>query len=196
MLLLIVHAFKHLLGSGLGLRQVWDMVLWAESYGSRIDWQDIVAKCRSVRATGFAAAAFRLGQMYLDFAAEKAGLPVELMADAQTAQLLLDDLMSGGIYGKATRSQLHSSTITLNAVAADRCGEKASLLRTVFPPRERLEKEYPYLKRTALLLPVAWGSRLLRYGVEVVKRKDSDASDAVRIGRSRTELLRRLDVLD
>ncbi len=196
MLLLIVHAFKHLLGSGLGLRQVWDMVLWAESYGSRIDWQDIVEKCRSVRATGFAAAAFRLGQMYLDFSAEKACLPAELMADAQTAQLLLDDLMSGGIYGKATRSQLHSSTITLNAVAADRRGEKSTLLRTVFPPRERLEKEYPYLKRTALLLPVAWGSRLLRYGAEVMKREDSDVSDAMRIGRSRTELLRRLDVLD
>lgn len=196
MLLLIVHAFKHLLGSGLGLRQVCDIILWAESYGAQIDWQDIGEKCRTVRAAGFAAAVFRLGQMYLEFDAQKACVSEAWMSDETAAELLLNDLMSGGIYGKATLSHTHSSTITLNAVAADRRGGRTSLLRTVFPPRAQMEKSYPYLKRTALLLPVAWGSRLLHYGTEVVGRKDSDVSEAIRIGQDRTEFLRKLDVLD
>lgn len=196
MVLLIVHAFKHLLGSGLGLRQICDTVLWAEHYGGQIDWQDVLEKCRSLRAAGFAASVFRLGQLYLDFDPQKACLPDGLLGDEETAALLLEDLLSGGIYGKASHSQLHSSTITRNAVAADRRGEKSSLLGTVFPPRSQLERDYPYLRRTALLLPVAWISRLVRYGAEVLKKKDSGVSEAVRIGRTRTDLLRRLDVLD
>lgn len=196
MLLLILHAFKHLLGSGFGLRQVCDMVLWAEAYGKEMNWQKLMDQCESVRALGFAAAVFRLGEQHLGFDVQKACLPAELLSGEDVAWLLLRDLMSGGVYGTATLSRTHSANVTLNAVAADRQGGRSSLLQTVFPAREKLQGEYPYLKRAPLLLPVAWGSRLVRYGGEVLRRKDSGATDALRIGQERTELLRKLDVMD
>lgn len=46
---------------------------------------------------------------------------------------LLCDLLAGGVFGKSNADRVHSSTITLNAVAADRRGEKgrAEVLKTL-----------------------------------------------------------------
>ena len=196
MLLLILHAFKHLLHSGFGSRQVCDMVLWAEHYGAEIDWQSILDRCRAVRAAGFAAAVFQIGAQYLAFDAQKACLPAELLGPEKAADLLLRDLLSGGVFGTASRSRHHSATITHNAVSAQRRGETSSLLQSLFPPQEKLQGEYPYLKKSPLLLPVAWATRLARYGAELLRRGDSDAAETLRIGRERAELLRKLDIMD
>lgn len=197
MLLLILHAFKHLLHSGFGLRQVCDLVLWAESYGADIDWETIVQRCRTVRAVGFARAVFGIGAKYLGMDTQKACLPEELLGrDQEMTDALLDDLLSGGVFGTASRSRHHSATVTHNAVAADRAGEKSSLLQSLFPPCRQLEGQYPYLKKAPWLVPAAWATRLVRYGGEVLRREDSDAAETLRIGRERTELLRKLDIMD
>ena len=80
-------------------------------------------------------------------------------------------------------------------MAADRAGEKSSLLQSLFPPVRQLEGQYPYLKKSPWLLPAAWTARLARYGAEVLRREDSDAAETLRIGRERTELLRKLDIM-
>ena len=196
MLLLILHAFKHLLFSGFGLRQVCDVVLWAERDGQQIHWQSIVERCRAVRALGFARAVFGIGAKYLAMDTQKACLPEELLCDDGTAELLLHDLLSGGVFGTASRSRHHSATVTRNAVAADRAGEKSSLLQSLFPPARQLEGQYPYLKKTPWLLPLAWGSRMGSYGLELLRRRDSSAAETLQIARERMELLRKLDIMD
>ena len=196
MLLLILHAFKHLLYSGFGLRQVCDMVLWAETYGAQIDWTAITERCRAVRAAGFAAAVFAVGAQYLELDVEKACMPPELLGDEETAALLLGDLLSGGVFGTASRSRHHSAALTHSAVSADRTGEKSSVLQSLFPRREALQGRYPYLKKSPWLLPLAWVSRMGSYGAELLRREDSDAAETLRIARERTELLRKLDIMD
>lgn len=196
MRLLILHAFKHLLFSGFGLRQVCDMVLWAERYGREIDWEKIAEDCIAVRALGFVRAVFQIGVQHLEMDTAKADLAPSLLLDDGTAEALLEDLLGGGVFGTATRSRTHSANLTRSAVAAQRQGEKPSLRRTLFPPRKALEKDYPYLKKQPWLLGAAWLTRLTRYGAEVLRRSDSDAAEALRIGRERTELLRKLDILD
>ena len=75
---------------------------------------------------------------------------------------MLDDLLSSGVYGDATMSRKHSSTMTLNAVSADKQGRQAkrSVLRTLFPKLESMTGRYPYLRQKPYLLPVAWASRI------------------------------------
>lgn len=196
MRLLMLHAFKHLLYSGFGLRQVCDMVLWAEAYGAGMDWEALVDDWASVRALGFARAVFRLGVRYLEMDTAAACLPPALLCDDGTAELLLHDLLTGGVFGTASLSRQHSAAVTLNAVTADRAGEKSSLLQNLFPSGRQLQGRYPYLKKAPWLLPAAWASRLVRYGTEVLRREDSDAAETLRIGRERTELLRKLDIID
>ena len=100
------------------------------------------------------------------------------------------------MYGSNDLTRLHSSTVTLNAVKASRTGEKSSVLRTVFPKREHLERRYPYLKKCPYLLPVAWAQRLAHYAGEKKTGADSSASGSIKLAKERIELMKRYGVMD
>lgn len=192
LLYLILHAYKHFVRSGIGLRQFCDIGLWSRAYHGEIDWQRLHEQCESVHAATFAAAAFRIARDYL-------GIEFDLHApwsDAVDAEPLLHDSLCGGVYGSNDLTRLHSSTVTLNAVKASRTGEKSSVLRTVFPKREYLERRYPYLKKRPYLLPVAWAQRLVRYAGEKKTGADSSASGSIKLAKERIELMKRYDIMD
>lgn len=196
MLYLICHAYKHFIHSGFGLRQISDMMLFAENWGDGIDWRYVLDCSRQIRAERFAATLFRIGEVYLGFSAEKANYPGYWQELAGEPEALLEDLLSAGIYGSADLSRQHSSTITLNAVADSHRGKRGgSILKTVFPPAKALENQYPYLKKNAALLPVAWAQRLIKYGRES-GTADNRATESIRVGRERVALLRQYGILD
>lgn len=193
---LICHAFKHFLHSGFGIRQVCDIMLFANAYGSQIQWDTVLDNCRAIRADRFAAALFRLGQQELTFDAEKSGITSQWQQIPVDPDPLLADLLSAGTYGKATSSRLHSSTITLDAAAAQNRGrKKRGLAAALFPPMETMKARYPYLKDKPWLLPAAWASRILHYGTRQASR-DSHVSESLRIGHQRIELMREYGIID
>ena len=192
LLYLILHAYKHFVRSGIGLRQFCDICLWAQAYHSEIDWQRLHEQCESVHAATFAAAAFRIAR-------DDLGIEFDLPApwsDAVDAEPLLHDSLCGGVYGSNDLTRLHSSTVTLNAVKASRTGEKSSVLRTVFPKREYLEHRYPYLKKRPYLLPVAWVQRIAHYAGEKQSGADSSASGSIKLARERIELMKMYNVIE
>ena len=187
LLYLLLHAYKHFVRSGIGLRQFCDIGLWARAYHAEIDWQRLHDQCASVHA-----AAFRIARDYLgiDF-----DLPMPLDASID-AEPLLHDTLCGGVYGSNDLTRLHSSTVTLNAVKANRTGEKSSVLSTVFPKREYLERRYPYLKKRPYLLPVAWVQRIAHYASEKQSGADSSASGSIKLGKERIELMKRYGIMN
>ena len=192
LLYLILHAYKHFVRSGIGLRQFCDIGLWARAYYAEIDWQRLHNQCESVHAATFAAAAFRIAGDYL-------GIEFDLPApwsDAVDAEPLLHDSLCGGVYGSNDLTRLHSSTVTLNAVKASRTGEKSSVLSTVFPKREYLERRYPYLKKRPYLLPVAWVQRIAHYASEKQSGSDNSASGSIKLAKERIELMMRYDIIE
>ena len=192
LLYLILHAYKHFVRSGIGLRQFCDIGLWAREYHDEIDWQHLHDQCASVHAATFAAAAFCIARNYL-------GIEFDLPApwDASIdVEPLLHDTLCGGVYGSNDYTRLHSSTVTLNAVKASRAGEKSSVLSTVFPKREYLEHRYPYLKKRPYLLPVAWAQRLAHYAGEKKTGADSSASGSIKLAKERIELMKRYGIMD
>ena len=178
--------------SGIGLRQFCDIGLWAREYHAEIDWQRLYDQCASVHAATFAAAAFRIARDYLgiDF-----DLPTPWDGGIDVEPLLHDSLC-GGVYGSNDLTRLHSSTVTLNAVKASRTGEKSSVLSTVFPNREYLERRYPYLKKRPYLLPVAWVQRIAHYASEKQSGTDNSASGSIKLGKERIELMKRYGIMD
>ena len=74
LLYLILHAYKHFVYSGIGLRQFCDIGLWAQAYHDQIDWQRLHDQCAGVHAATFAAAAFRIARTYLDIDFDLPGL--------------------------------------------------------------------------------------------------------------------------
>ena len=198
MLYLIVHALKHFLHSGFGIRQVCDMVLFANTYDEQIDWTYILEKCQGLRAEYFAAALLQIGQKYLVNPAPKAHWP-EFWARIQVVEgALLADLLDGGIYGSSDRSRVHSSNMTLNAAVADKRGRKArgNVLRTIFPPAQSIAGRFPYLRRRPYLLPIAWTCRIFGYAKESMTDPNSAAGEVIRTGEKRIELLRQYRIID
>lgn len=192
LLYLILHAYKHFVRSGIGARQFCDIGLWARAYHGEIDWQRLREQCESVHAATFAAAAFHIAGDYL-------GIEFDLPAPwdgSIDVEPLLHDSLCGGVYGSNDLTRLHSSTVTLNAVKASRTGEKSSVLSTVFPKREYLERRYPYLKKRPYLLPVAWVQRIAHYASEKQSGAGSSASGSIKLGKERIELMKRYGIMD
>ena len=192
LLYLILHAYKHFVRSGIGLRQFCDIGLWAREYYTDIDWKLLHDQCASVHAATFAAAAFRIAKDYLGI---EFGLPVPWDSSIDV-EPLLHDTLCGGVYGSNDYTRLHSSTVTLNAIKASRTGEKSSVLSTVFPKREYLEHRYPYLKKYPYLLPVAWVQRIAHYASEKQSNPDNSASGSIKLAKERIELMKRYDIMD
>lgn len=192
LLYLLLHAYKHFVRSGIGLRQFCDIGLWAWEYHDEIDWQRLHEQCESVHAATFAAAAFCIAREYL-------GIDFDLPApwDASIdVEPLLHDTLCGGVYGSNDYTRLHSSTVTLNAVKASRTGEKSSVLSTVFPKREYLERRFPYLKKRPYFLPVAWVQRIAHYASEKQSGAGNSASGSIKLGKERIELMKRYGIMD
>ena len=186
LLYLLLHAYKHFVRSGIGLRQFCDIGLWARAYHAEIDWQRLHEQCESVHAATFAAAAFCIAKDYL-------GIEFDLPAPwdgSIDVEPLLHDTLCGGVYGSNDYTRLHSSTVTLNAVKASRTGEKSSVLSTVFPKREYLERRYPYLKKHPYMLPVAWVQRIAHYAGEKQSGADNSASGSIKLAKERIDLMK------
>ena len=191
LLYLILHAYKHFVGCGIGLRQFCDIGLWARAYHDQIDWQRLHAQCERVHAATFARAAFCIARDGL-------GIAFALPAPWDTAidtEPLLHDTLCGGVYGSNDYTRLHSSTVTINAVKASRTGERSGVLRTVFPKRAYLERRYPYLQKRPYLLPAAWLARMVHYAAEKRTGADNSAAGSIRLARERIALMRYYDIL-
>ena len=191
LLCLILHAYKHFVRSGVGLRQFCDIGLWARAYHDQIDWQRLHDQCAGVHAATFAAAAFRIARTYL-------GIDFDLPAPWDTdidVEPMLHDTLCGGVYGSNDYTRLHSSTVTLNAVKSSREGKKSSVLSSVFPNRNYMAHQYAYVKKCPLLLPVAWAQRLARYAFEKHSGSHNSAAGSVRLARERIELMKLYEII-
>lgn len=107
-----------------------------------------------------------------------------------TGDDLVRDALLGGIYGSADMNRKHSGSMTLGALEAAN-GGAAPLKSAVFPSRAVMEMSFPWVKKSALLLPAAWGVRIVRY----LRRGSLSAAESIRIGNERIELLKKYGIL-
>lgn len=191
---LICHSFKHFLHSGVGIRQVCDMVMMAEHYGKQIDWEQIEGRLKRLHMDSFWAGLAEIGRRWLGFDWEKASYRQSIQrADVGSEELLLD-LLDSGIYGNSSGERKHSSNITLAAAEKGRKDTAASLKGSLFPSISYMEKKYHWLGRYPILLPAAWLIRLLQYLLQR-SRKKSDALSELEIGMGRVELLKKYRII-
>ena len=197
LLYLIVHAFKHFLHSGFGIRQVCDIAIYANKYGCEIDWDELQGKCRSIHAEVFAAALFDIGEKKLVFDKKRACYPESWEQIGADGDDLLADLIAGGVFGDSSMSRKHSSNMTLQAVAEEKQGNKAkaSLRQSIFPGREYMERTYTYLKDYPFLLPAAWVSRIGKYLLESQKMENNDVLESIEIGNKRISLMKKYKII-
>ncbi len=192
LLYLICHAYKHFLHAGVGIRQICDMERMASVFAKEIDWGIIFESCRRNNMEVFAAALFRIGEKYLGFASP------EVFASIETDEaMLLNDILSAGVYVTSDNmDRVHSSTITLEAVAAQRqCRQSRGALSSLFPSRAYMERHFRYVKKHPWLLPLAWAQRIWNYLTHRSGERSVSPAESVRIGNRRVQLLKEYGIL-
>ncbi len=193
LLYLLLHAMKHFIRTGFGLRQICDVGLWASRWREEIQWTRLREQAERVHGAQFCAALFRIAEQDL-------GIPLEL-PDLWTKNVpdplpMLRDLLEGGIYGSSSKSREHTARITQDAVAAQRTGKRRSLRTAIFPSAKSLSGDYPVLKKHPILLPLIWERRLLQYLKASAANPADKPSESLRLGSERLSLLRSYGILD
>lgn len=189
LLYLMLHAYKHFLHSGMGLRHVCDICVFAANHET--DPERVRSVCDGLGLTRLFAAVFEIGRDRLGFEPYPAFRGVEVDTEP-----LLYDMLTGGLFGVEDINRAHSSTLTLEAVASHKAGRRSrGALHSVFLPKSALEGRYPYLKKHGWLLPAAWVQRGWSY---LFSREGGpvNPAESLRIGRERVELLRKYGIID
>ena len=186
-LFLVTHLAKHLLFSGVGIRQVLDIVMYAEAFLDQINWPDVYDKLDRLGLLTLTANLMAIGRscFHMDRAVPVPEVPTDF-------EPLLRDILSAGVFGASSQARLHSAPFTLAAAEGEK---KLSPVSRLFPPRRELEKrmEYSYLREKPWLLPAAWGKRLLSY----LSRRESSRQEqeTLALGEQRVALLRKYGVI-
>lgn len=193
-LFLILHAFKHFLHSGVGIRQVADIMMFASHY--EIDYDSIFNDLKKIHLEVFGATLLSIGKKYLHDLHD-APIPDKYLELSENMDHLLKDILDAGVYGNSSMSRKHSANMTLEAITLDAQGKKAhaSLRSTLFPSRKDLVGRYPYLEKHGYLLPIAWFSRIVTYMKESSSREDNKATETIKIGKERVALMKEYKII-
>ena len=192
LLYMICHAYKHFIYSGIGIRQLCDITLYIERYGERIDWNRIYSSCTEHQIDAFLNAVINIGIHYLKLP-ERTEWESWNTEDTDERPLLVD-ILEGGVYGATDENRLHSSTMTIKAICADREGHKSSgIMKSLFPSASYMAHQYPYVKKHKYLLPAAWIQRIWKYAFH--SRQGINASKSISIGNQRIELLKKYKII-
>lgn len=189
-LFLVTHLTKHFLACGVGIRQILDIVMYAEAYREQIDWEAVYATLEEQGLLVLTANVMAIGREY--FAMDPA---VPIPSVKTDCEALLEDILDAGVFGKSSNARLHSSAFTLEAAEGQEKASTGTLLRHLFPPlrslRERME--YTYLRKKPWLLPYAWVKRIHLY----LHHRESGVQerDMMAMGTQRVKLLKKYGVI-
>ena len=197
-LFLILHAYKHFLYGGVGIRQLCDIGLFAENYGKQIQWGRVVRACEQAGMAQLPGAFVQIMNVYLGIDLTIAHVPSQWKENHIDELPLLDDILTGGLMGNIDYNRMHSSNITLGAVAGkSRLHHSFSgICQSLFPPRSYIESEYSYVKRWPFLLPVGWLNRIFNYLHNILFSKRLSAVATLKIGQERVALLKRYGIIE
>ena len=184
LLYLILHSLKHFTGRGVGIRQFCDIILFADKFETYIDWDKLYSGCMSVNAVYYAAAIFKIGKKYLSkdlcqFHSNRNWSKIET-----DETLLIDDVLSSGIYGKVSDSQTLSGVFSFSNLKNDNNG----ILKKIFCSSKSLNKKYSYAKKHPILLPIAWIHRFFFLMTGKKRKKVSVVIESMHIGKKRSKL--------
>lgn len=195
---IVFHNMKHFLTGGFGIRQVADFSKYIETYGEYINWEKFWLDLKDLNYDTFALNLIEISLKYLGFNNDKITYPDNItsfdeLKNSQkyyiNSESLINDILDAGVFGASTMDRKHTALMTLDAVEDKK---KSNRLKAVFPNVNYLKDNYTYLQKYPILLPVAWGQRILSY---LKKNKTSSYINTIELGKQRIELLKEYKII-
>lgn len=163
----VLHASKHFLNRGCGIRALLDMMLMLKKYDS-IDFEAVAELCGSQGVSKI------LSHVYN--AAEKTfEIPVNTDYDQTDTEAFLEYMLQYGVFG-------HYKSYVGRVLDKDNTG--GTLKMILFPGIKIMARENSYVRKFPFLLPIAWLQRFIR----VIRR--TRLSEIFRIIKATPEVLR------
>ncbi|MCC3862701.1 nucleotidyltransferase family protein [Terrisporobacter petrolearius] len=197
-LYIICHAIKHFVSCGTGIRQICDISMYINKYYEIINWDYIWFE---INKMGYDTLLVNLLQIAIDYL----GLDENKVVYAKNKNTyylnvddLIEDIMEGGIYGTSTQARLNAANISLDALNKESKSKIKSNIAAIFPKAENLKGRYKYLEKYPVLLPVAWGSRILTYSKErgSLSSLGATAKETIEVGNRRIDLLKEYKLIE
>jgi hypothetical protein len=168
---LLFHTIHHIMISGIGIRQLCDLTLFLNAHLKDFAWEDILAEMREYGWEKFAVTIFLVCHQLFNLPVPAFILKENSTDSTMYQQLLIEDILNSGVYGKRTKereasrhillymknnSSALSSDITQSNSAKHTLDKLVNLLRFFFPSPDKLGYQYRYVRKYPLLLPFAW----------------------------------------
>ena len=194
----------------MGIRQTLDTLLYLREYREEIDWERFNALIKYLKYEKFMDVLYTIGIQYLGFREED--FPPFIRREAQAEQVL-DEIMEAGTFG-FSNVQRKDFYITYTEERFQRFKKEdyerymkawrhESIWEIIFLDRKRMEKKYPYVKKSVMLLPIAWIQRIFYLILAILsgKKKTNEYTHAVNKNeqsdfvQKKMALIRELDMI-
>lgn len=187
---LALHMIQHFIRSGTSIRQVCDILIYAEKCGDKIDFERFDSVISTLGYTGIMNTVYTVGEIYFGFDTQKLP-PHKKVADAIALEFM-NDMEQGGWIGKGREDgeelfrhygMLKTENKTEYKKYLKRYQRK-KIFGSLFPERKRIYAHFPFAK-FPLLLPVGWvcwlfyGAKLYKSGELKSNVNERDALDDI-----------------
>lgn len=172
---LTAHFLKHFINSGVGLRQISDMLVFFDKYKAEIDFDLFFNTFEKLRFSKLICAVFRLGNDYFNLSFN---LPHKI--DDDIFEKFLSCIEENGVFGNGDKS----SSRFYSAFVEKRAGKnytqsykRTSKIRRLFPTFKRMKIMFPILSKMPFLLPFTYAIRIIRAVFNIKKKNDMNEKD-------------------
>ncbi len=135
---LCMHFYNHFVCGGIGIRPLMDIACFIKKYKNEIDFDFCFSVLRTVNAEKFIKTVIALCNKIFETDCAYA-------ENREAADMLLDDIISAGIYGTADESRAHSGTVT-KSLAHGNGGRISSAFSALFPSASDIASAHPELE--------------------------------------------------
>ncbi len=151
----IAHMYKHFVSGGCGVRSVFDLHLYFEKEGDRVDHTILSEKLSQKGLYDFYLLLRSLAALWFG-ESESFTPPDDYISDGKPTDTLHEAeyfISTGGAYGVVENRVKHGIR---------KKGKLAYVFSRIFPPVKTMKNVYKWLKKAPYLLPIAYVMRLFR----------------------------------
>ena len=192
LLYLILHALKHFIGGGCGIRQLFDILLYQEQYGEDVDMNQLHEMLKRFRAEVCWSDLIAIGNEYF-------GFKLSALQEPNCPRELLEDMMFCGTFGNGTQAQRTAAMTTKfatgNYLKNKKINQLVVIWKTIFPSRVYLAHNAPQLENSPWLLPIEWVKRWGRFIKRVFNNDGNLVNESLEISQKRMNLLKKYDLI-
>lgn len=208
---LTLHMIKHFILSGLTVQMMLDVALYFKQHAAQIDAERVWNTINSLHYGKLLNCILWAMICYCGF--KQNDFPGICEDAPEQVAEILSDLEEGGWMGWQDKSAREEGWQEYNRQVLMESQSKLQYFlymlrwksdmywKALFPTREALAKQYPYVAKSALLIPLAWLQRLVFRGSKAIKKGALTAlivTDEQKVsvaGKARVQMFRKLEMM-